>query len=284
MRSYAFREEEADSYVAFSFSLCPSLWPSLSPSLSPSHPGGGSIFKRPTPAQMLKGMVAGEGCGNGCGPAAGAEEESERACLTARAAQPPARTKQVVRSESAKGSASPASAAGSSKTQTKPLLQALASPSFYKFLALPEVLQVGKLVPIAEEEDADDDEEEEHAHADVAFGQEKHALADAALVDAADADLVAQGLCCSKHEGIERDASSIARITSLEEVYSARIRFDTPGHSSFSERDDCAGVAGFLSEDGAVGCHTTASDTVAALSSSSSLVFCLSDSQLMFLL
>jgi hypothetical protein len=90
-----------------------------------------------------------------------------------------------VRSESAKGSASPASAAGSSKTQTKPLLQALASPSFYKFLALPEVLQVGKLVPIAEEEDADDDEEEEHAHADVAFGQEKHALADAALVDGA---------------------------------------------------------------------------------------------------
>lgn len=112
-------------------------------------------------------------------------------------------------------------------------------------------------------------------HADVAVGQEKHAL-----VDAADADLVAQGLCCSKHEGIERDASSIARITSLEEVYSARIRFDTPGHSSFSERDDCAGVAGFLSQDGAVGCP----DTDAALSSSSSLVFCLSDSQLMFLL
>ena len=82
----------------------------------------------------------------------------------------------------------------------------------------------------------------------------------------------------------ERDASSIARITSLEEVYSARIRFDTPGHVSFSERDECAGVAGFLSEDGAVGCHTIASDTDAALSSSSFLVFCLSDSQLMFLL
>jgi hypothetical protein len=246
MRPSAFREEEADRYVSCSFSLCPSLCSSLSPSLCPSHPGGGSIFKRPTPAQMLKGVVAGKGSGNGCGPAAGAEEESERARLTDRAAQPPAtrkkekqeadrcgialpptlppsihpsldsrsrssrsaeqtnptRTIQVVRSESAKGPASQASAAGSSKTQTKPLLQALASTSFYKFMALPEVLQVGKLVPIAEEEDADEEEEHAHAHADVAFDQEKHALADAALVDAADAVLVAQGLCCSKHKGI----------------------------------------------------------------------------------
>jgi len=192
----------------------------------------------------------------------------------------PTRTKQAVRSESATSPASPASAAGSSKTQTK----ALASPSFYTFMALPEVLQVGKLVPIAEEEDADDEEEHAHAHADEAFGQEKHALADAALVDAADAVLVAQRLCCSKHEEIERDASCIAKITSLEEVYSARIRFDTPSHASFSERDDCAVVSGFLSEDGTVGCHTTAFDTDATLSSSSSLVFCLSDSRLCFCL